>query len=561
MFTNKQKPVSVKVPTTSAPVNGFLSAAKKETATTVSGNGAKKYSETNNPFVTQFGSIGSYRTARSFQDISNNQATLWAINPLLTVCFTLYLRIITRVVQLFNGTKTETAQRGAGLKHESIMRMIWLGVYHPNTFTKNLHLFISVGSWKDVIQMLSYDIQYNGFEKKTLDWNFISNTIAAGLENESTRQLVLKYLPQIKARSACKTIEAQSNNQVAKFLCFSLLDSGFKKNSGKQYAQYRRLKSSGTAHHWQQQISRNLMKQINFDTIHGRALAQLVGSKFIANNGLQESYAKWIASKPAAKFTGYVYELASKIATAGQKYQIDTINAQFEQLLATAGKSNSNFIVVKDTSGSMDSQAVGTTMSAYHIAKSMSIFMARMLTGYFNGHYIDFSSKAILRPLQGINFYENWTTEKRQASADTNLLSVANLFVDIRKQGIPENEFPNGIVCLSDGQFNVAGMVNKTNIDAFKEILATVFSADFINNFTFVFWDIRNNFYAQFRNTQFETHDTNIKNVFYFGGFDPSVITFLTGVEEATSETKTPTTATELFEAAMSQEILRLVEV
>ena len=62
-------------------------------------------------------------------------------------------------------------------------------------------------------------------------------------------------------------------------------------------------------------ISKRLFDQINFDTIHGRALAQLVGGKFLKNQGLESKYQQWIESKPVAKFTGYVYELFTPLGT------------------------------------------------------------------------------------------------------------------------------------------------------------------------------------------------------------------------------------------------------
>ena len=43
---------------------------------------------------------------------------------------------------------------------------------------------------------------------------------------------------------------------------------------------YRKLKQSGTAHTWQQLISQKKLLELDFNTIHGRALSLLVGSKF-----------------------------------------------------------------------------------------------------------------------------------------------------------------------------------------------------------------------------------------------------------------------------------------
>lgn len=534
--------------------SGFLNTGKGIAATTVSGNGAEKFSTTGDPFVDQFGSVGMYKKPRPIADIWTDMAILWR-NPRLAVMFVLYIRMITRITQVFNSNPTNSVQKGAGLRFEGISRMLWLAIYHPDIFWRNINLFISVGSWKDIIMMLSYDLQYHGWEGRKLNWDQFGKLLLAGLENPNSTHLIRKYLPQIKANSACRTLEAQADNIIAKWICSLVFGS---KSNSSSYKAYRKLKSEGTAHTWQQLISQGKHKLINFDTVHGRALAQMVSSKYLKNHGLEQVYAAWIANKPVAKFTGFVYELASNIGKAVNKYQQDTINAQYNTLLEAAGKLKQNYIVVKDTSHSMDSTAHGTNMSSYHIAKSLSIFMGNMIQGWFHNHYIDFSTEATLREIQGTNFVDHWKTEQRLASANTNFLAVAKLFVNIRKKGVSEDEFPQGIILISDGEFDKTNMFDKTNIEAFKTILRERFSANYVNNLKFVFWDIHNTFYGNSRKTKFETFGPQ-PNVFYLSGFDPSVITFLTGVEGKANTI--PTTAAELFRVAMDQEILQMVQV
>ena len=74
--------------------NAFVKTGMRVSARTLSGNGAKKYSSTDNPFVTQFGSIGLYRNPRSFEDISRDMWELWD-NHIMAVRFVFFLRAIT----------------------------------------------------------------------------------------------------------------------------------------------------------------------------------------------------------------------------------------------------------------------------------------------------------------------------------------------------------------------------------------------------------------------------------------------------------------------------------
>src|SRR5690606_14423743 len=120
---------------------------------------------------------------RPYKEIMADCVTLYAQSPFMFVCFVLYIRMITRVTDIIGIGKTTSTQRGAGLRHEGIVRMMWLGINHENVFWNNINLFISVGSWKDIIQMLSYDLQFHGWHGRVLDWDKFGTIITAGLEN------------------------------------------------------------------------------------------------------------------------------------------------------------------------------------------------------------------------------------------------------------------------------------------------------------------------------------------------------------------------------------------
>ena len=294
MFEKKRKAVNygTKV-ATKATGNQFLHGAAKESAKTLSGNSALKYSTTGNLFVDQFGSLSSYKAPRNYFDISNDCAALWALDKETFVKFTLYLRMISRKTKLLNGVSTEQPQSGAELKHEGIMRMVWLSQKDPDLFWENIGLFIAAGSVKDIFVMLRQDLVYHGWDDRKLNWTKFGDLILSLLNNDQTVNLVKKYLPQIRANKSCTTVEAQANNTIAKWIC-SLVFGG--KEGSTTYKQYRQLKNSGTAHQWQQLISQRKFDELDFDAIHGRALNLLVRSKFLKNQSLQTRYSEWINS-------------------------------------------------------------------------------------------------------------------------------------------------------------------------------------------------------------------------------------------------------------------------
>lgn len=585
MFTQKkEKLFDVKSKSTTTSVgnseNPFIIHGLSESAKTLSGNGAIKYSKSGmsntSLFVDQFASLSRYKHPRTFKEINDDMVKLWSVDKEMTVKFVIYLRLITRQTSLLDGSKTSTTQRGSGLKHEGIVRMIWIAVNAPDVFAKNISLFISSGSWNDIIKILSYDVQYNGWDDKVLDWDFLGNVILAGIENPNTNNLVKKYLPQIKPNSRCNSIESQADNVIAKWIC-SLIFGKKVEDSSVTYKKYRKLKTNGTAHQWQQLISQGKHDLVNFDTIHGRALSSIVSGNYLKNQGLEEKYEKWISSKPIAKFVGYPHELAQLISKSSKKYQIDTINAQFNNLVEVAKKglvsAGIRPISVMDCSGSMSSPMyigggkVGK-LKSIELAFSSAIFFNEMMDkkSPFYNTYLSFSSSTEMHRFIGSDFVDKYVKTPKNGWGGTNFQSVFNFFVDFKTKNpnVDESLIPNFIVCFSDGEFdNVSGSI-ETNVQAGRRKLSQVFSEDFCNNFGICFVDLPNTFYGQPSGPKFETFG-NCKNTFYFSGFELSPLGFLFGVEgkfdEKTGEIELPKTGEELFLAAMNQELLNLVTI
>ncbi|NJO31648.1 MAG: DUF2828 family protein [Richelia sp. SL_2_1] len=500
--------------------SSFVNAGLKNSARTLSGNGALKYSTTGNAGVDQFGIAGSYRQPRAFTDIAKDMEKLWAESPELAVRFTFYLRIITRQPQLIDGEKVEQIARGQGLKHESLMRLLWIYNRNQNVFWDNLPLFITVGSWRDVFELLRYDVQYHGWNERVLNWNKMFDIISFGIENDNTSNLVKKYLPQIKARSKCNTIETQANTIIGKWLCSKWRLT---------YKQYRQLKTSGTAHEWQKVISNRDWDKLDFGSIHGRALALLVSGKFLDNQKLNEKYVKWLMPQKTVKYTGYPHELMATVTATMKLPQRITVDKQFLGLVETGMKDipdDESLIVVRDTSGSMKSTATGTTMSSYDIAKGLALYFSYFLKGKFSDSWIEFNKTAIMHKWIGNAPTDRWLNDHTEAVGNTNFQSVINLFCQILRDGVPESEFPAGILCVSDGEFDPAAL-GKTNVDTARDkLLRAGFSKEYVAKFKIILWNIPNSYYGINSGKKFETYGDVVQNVFYFSGYDASTVAF-----------------------------------
>ena len=535
-------------------INDFVLEALKASSETLSNEKALKYTTTTDDFVDNFAAISHFKAPRTYEEVAKDMYLLWSQNPLLCLKLAVYIRLITRKTKLLSSDVLEV-QKGQGLKNEGILRMYWIAINHPKTFKANIYYFISAGSWKDIFKMLSLDLN-NGWDNRKLDWNFLYTVILAGLQNPETTHLVRKYLPTIRTNKKCKTEESVNNTIIGRWLArkfFACVDMYA------AYRLYRQYKSEGVAHQWQQLISKQLYDSINFDKIAGRALALLVGSKFLENHNLDEKYSEWIKSKPVAKFTGYVFELFAPLnnGTHIEKYKEDTINAQFRQLIEN-DKNNpySSLLVVRDTSGSMTAKAFGCNVSSFNIAKSMALYFSEFLTGEFAGTFAEFSDECVLHTWKGNTPVDKYLNDRCEDYGGTNFQSVIDMLISIKERGVAEKDFPSGILCISDGEFANRGTNTLTNFQlAIKRLRDAGFSEDYVNNFKIILWDIPNDFYGYHTEIKFEDF-AEAPNFFYLSGYDPSVISFLLGNSKTA-----PKNAKELFLAAMDQSLLNMLKI
>lgn len=553
--------------------NQFLKEGLKETSVTESGNGAKKYSTSGNDFVDNFAAISYFKEPRSYNEVAKDMELLWGIDPQKCLKLAVYIRLITRkskIVKDDGSIEELEVQRGQGLKNEGIMRMLWLAINQPKTFKANFAYFVAAGSWKDVIQMMSLDLQYHGWDGRKLDWSFFLSILKAGMINSETTHLVRKYLPTIRTNKNCKTLESQADTLIGRWIARKFFPDLEKEQA---YKAYRKAKSEGVAHEWQQLISKQLYDKINFDHIAGRALALLVGSEFLKNHNLEEKYSQWIQSKPVAKYAGFVFELFAPLGGDYYCHHIEdykeaTINAQFAQLVKTGKegvKSDSKLLVVRDTSSSMTSKARGCNVSAYDIGKSMALYFSEFLTGPFANSFAEFADKCKLHQWKGNTPVDKYINDRCEAYGGTNFQSVIDLFINLKQRGVKEEDFPTGLLLVSDGELNPAGYGSwkdnrnsSTNFQyAIRRLKEAGFSEEYIKNFKIIMWDIPNYYYGSGNAVKFEDF-ADAPNFFYLSGYDPSAVAFIMGTG---TMKRTPKNAEELFMVAMDQDLLNRLQV
>lgn len=533
-------------------------------------NGAISYASTGSELIDQFSKAGTAR-GRDINDVWLEQAKIWGENPLDALRFPFYLRMITRQSNLLeDGAKTEKVQKGQGARDEAFKRFLWIARNHPDEFYRNLWLIPVVGSWKDLWVLLSMD--------DTLDKEKFFSVFAAGINSASHKDLVKKYMPRIRSNKLCTTDWAKKTNALAK---------EFAKFAGWSMKEYREFKSTGKAHIFQRLICSRMYDSINWNTIPGKALLNLVSGDFLKRHNLTDTYVKWLKEQPTAKFNGYVYELAQKLPKSnGWSNSIDlsripvaqkiTIDKQFDGLIATAEKDGpaitGNVLVALDTSGSMQAQISGASggLTSFDVCMSLGIYFSALNKGEFHNTVAMFDNVSRLKKIKSETFTEKWAElcNEETAWGGTNFQSLIDLIVRTRNQNpnIPLEDFPQTLLVVSDMQFNPTNSYSyrgsvereRTNYEEMKRKLATAFPAEWVENFKCIWW------YCASRDGA--SHDVpatmDMGGQYLFSGFDGAVISLLLGGEQVNPETgeKVQLTMEEAVQKALTQEVLMLVQ-
>lgn len=424
-----------------------------------------------------------------------------------------------------------------------------------------------VGSWKDLWSIMLLD------EEGTLDKSKMFEVIAEGLRCEAQSELVKKYLPQIRSAAKCTTERASKLNRLAKEFC---------NWAGWTYEEYRKCKALGTAHKFQQYISQGKYDLINWNAIPGKALLELVSSKFLANHNLLDNYLEWISNSATAKFNGYPYELGMKLLkvrdddSTKTKALKMTVDAQFENLIKTAkegtGGIKGNVWCALDTSSSMEDVVTENGATAYDICISLGIYFSTLNEGDFHKNVIMFSNTSNVKQLSG-TFSEMYRAIRRDRTAwgGTNFLSVIDEIVRVRRYnpGIPLESYPQTLLVVSDMQFNptddywatVTPAMVESNYEAMKSALSTYFPKDWVDNFKVIWWQVDG------ERVQDVPSTLDHGGTYFLSGFDGSIITLLLGGDGVTTKPETGEvnvsmkSMTELINDAFNQDILNLVRI
>ena len=505
-------------------MNNFVEQLTREDALTE--NGALSHSTTGDKVLDYFSKAGTYRN-RTELEVAADISSAWNESPEFTLKTIFYLRAVTRKTKGF--FESEKVVKGQGIKDEFIKLLKWLENSHPEVLKNNLWLVPVVGTWKD----LWYDSAASGYVHY-VNREEVYKLVEQGIKDEYNRGLLAKYLPRIRSKSNVKNDRHKRLNNWAKGLCEYL---------GWSEKDYRKFKSNpeNTAHLYQRIMCSGLWDNIDFNSISGKALFNLIslkgkdGKTTLQRHGIEEKYVEWLMKQPTAKFTGYVYELFKQVRNSHMLplSQKVTYDKQFEGLIELAkqddGGIKGNVWCALDTSGSMGIVVDGKDTSAFDVCISLGIYFSALNEGAFKDHVIMFDDTSkVLRIGGSFTEKSQQIITQQTAWGSTNFQSVIDEIVRIRetRPEIPLSDYPETLLVVSDMQFNPAG--SKTNYERAMEKLSSVG----LPNINIIWWNVAS------RGRDYTNKSTD-EGVTMMSGFDGASIQMILGGEMETVDKTT----------------------
>ena len=527
------------------PVNMFIE--KIYTRNSFTENGAVSHSTTGDVFLDYFSKCGTYRD-RDLEEVFSDISAMYAKSPVLTLKMIFYLRLITRKTKGFYNSSG--IQKGMGNRNEFYKALLWLAKYEKVFLNHYLWLVPIAGTWKDL---------WHEDLLGVLDTTLVYQAIQRGLADPYNRELLAKYLPRMRSQSNCRNNRHVGLHRFALGLCKSLHWTPI---------EYRRFKSSGKAHEFQRAICAGNTAQIDFNSIPGRALFNLVnthGKKdnltYMERHGLADKCIEWITQKGEVNFTGYVHDLMKVVSPEMSRLQRFMVDTQFNRLIELGMQDGKleNVWCALDTSGSMKTIVAGDVTS-FDICISLGIYFSTMNQGAFKDHVIMFDDVSKVKQLHGTSFSDKvlQITSSETAWGSTNFHSVIDEIVRVRRENpdIPVSDFPQTLLVISDMQFNPAEDNKKTNYEVARRKL----NRAGLQSINVIWW------YVTGRGKDFPSQITE-KGVTLIGGFDGSIITTLIKREkELPQNQKNPNepdsddlTPYEKMIRVLNQDVLKLV--
>lgn len=447
-------------------MNTLLNAMKERNNVTLTENGGITYKSTMNGLMDLFAMGGAYRS-RSDEDVILLFKKAFEQNEVYALKCLFYLRDV----------------RG-GQGERRFFRVVtkWLATEHTAEMRRNLKHVPEFGRWDDLYEFVGTPLEAEAF-------NVMYEQLKLDMACK-TPSLLAKWLKSTNTSSK-KSCELGVKTREA----FKMTPKQYRKTLAILRDRIRIV---------ERLMSENRWDEIEFDKIPSRA-GLIYRNAFARHDLMREqseknvqTYADFAKSKEtkvnakALNPCDVVYEATKAYFKSLDDTDRLMVNKYWENLHDYFQNAVFNGVAVVDTSASMTWS--GDTIRPIDVAIALGIYCAEKCNpaSPWAGHYISFSERARLIPVEGVDFVDKVKRIYRaNLCANTNIQSVFDLMLSLAIQNhVRQEDIPENIVIISDMEFDRGTYSSKDRIQSELENIADKWAEHGYEMPKLVFWNV-----------------------------------------------------------------------
>lgn len=170
------------------------------------------------------------------------------------------------------------------------------------------------------------------------------------------------------------------------------------------------------------------------------------------------------------------------------------LNKYWENLHDYFNNAVFNGVAVVDTSSSMWSTRGAVSIAPMDVACALGMYCAEFCNpkSPWYGHYISFSRKAKLVPVEGIDFVDKvQRIRAHDLCENTNIESVFNLILSLAIQyKVQPEDMPKNVVIISDMEFDASCRMDMSYLETAMDKITKAYAAAGYNAPHLVFWNV-----------------------------------------------------------------------
>lgn len=452
--------------------NKFLAGMEEETNWKQTENGADALASTKDTLVDMFGTIGALRT-RSAEDIQNIFCKAYEEDKTLALKMLFYARNV----------------RG-GLGERNVFRVIlkWMATRDPANIKINFDNIAKFGRWDDFYAFVDTPLEKDAFK-------FIGDQLSQDIVHAYHGEPVSLLGKWLKSANSHSPATRAFGKRTAEALGYT--EKEYRKDLTLLRAAIDVVEVKMSAKDW---------KDIDYSHTPSKAMNNYHNA-FKKND--DERFTNYLENVKQGKekinaSTLYPYDLVEKYYTYGSYYPDrsdidDAVEAQWKALPNYVEGEN-NFMVMADTSGSMNGRPLATSVG-------LAIYFAERNHGPYKNKFLTFAAKPRFITISGNTLRDKLSCVDFGICENTNIEAAFNLILKVAVDNkLEQSDLPKSLIIISDMEFDEAQRVNywdstsSPSRETYTTLMAKKYEDAGYKLPTIVYWNVdarQNTFHAK----------------------------------------------------------------